>query len=567
MSIIGGAIRASVVSDLQNPHAWLSSALGGSRVTKSGQDVGAATALTLPVYYAALRNISEDVGKLPFVLYERRGDKRTPVPEHPVYPLIHDEPNPEMSSQAFRELLTHWAISDGTGYAEVVRAGNQTPLELWPIHPSRVRALRKEDGSLWYAVRGNLVSSDGKRIERDDVIPADDMLVIHGIGSDGMTGYSAVAIAAETIGLGLAAQSYGASFFGGGTAINAIITTDKKLTNEGIEEVRKGWRERYTGPDASQQPAILGPGWDFKRIDVPPDQAQFVESRRLTVEDVARVLRMPLSKIGAGDGGAGGEEEAIAYVRDTLMPWFVRWENAVRRWLLAPSERATHYAKFTEKAMLRGSIAAQSTYFHQVLGDGINNINEVRDILDYDPIEGGDQFFVALNRIPLDKAPKYADAVIRKSATGAEPKQANPTDEGGGANNDPRPTKENAKRIGATFLNAACRRLAHKAAKASEAANPKSGSAFAAWSTDFYSGLAREAVESLAEQASACGALLGTDVPATRWIGAVNAMVEAWGRACARAHGSGTMAVWLEGMNRAGPDLALAVVEAIGGGE
>ena len=567
MSIIGSALRASAVSDLTNPAGWLTTALGGTRRTKAGQDVGPKSAMTLPVYYACIRNIAEDVGKLPFVLFEQDGKKREPAMEHPVYPLIHDEPNPEMGSQAFRELLTHWAIGDGTGYAEVVRGANGVPAELWPIHPSRVRRVRLTDGSLWYNVRGSYASNDGSRVEADVQIPAADMLVIHGLGSDGMTGYSAIEIAAEAIGLGLAAQSYGATFFGGSTAINSVLTTTNKITNETKEKMRADWQERYTGPDAHHRPVILDGTWDFKRIDIPPDQAQFIETRRLTVEEVARVLRMPLSKIGAGDGGAGGEEEAIAYVRDTLMPWFVRWERAVARWMLAPSERAAYYAKIVDQAMLRGNHAARSAYYQMMQNNGNLTINEVRELEEKNPIEGGDQHFVALNRIPLEDAPAYAKAIIQKSATGAEPLQKNPTDEGGGSNNEPRPTKENAKKIGAVFLNATCRRLAHKAAKASEAANTKGGSAFAAWSTDFYAGLTREAIESLSEQAAACGSLLGTDVPATRWTEAVRTQVEAWGRACAHAHGSGTMTAWIASMNGSGPELALAVVEAIGGGE
>lgn len=547
--------KQSAVSDLRNPTAWLADALGGSRQTQAGQAVTPETALTLPIYFAAIRNLSEDVGKLPLCVYRTDGRVKSRDHSHPAYGLLHDSPNAEMSSMAFRELMTSWALSNGTAYAEIVRSG-PSPTALWPIHPSRVRPLRTEDG-LWYRVRA---ATTGEEV----VIPHEDMFVLHGLGGDGYTGHSVIRVAAEAIGVGLATQAYGSRFFGGSTAINSLLVASGSMPDDSVmEKIRQSWINRYSGPDATQAPAILPPGWDFKRVDISPEDAQAIEARVFQVKDIARVLRMPLSKVGASESGSAGEHERIDYVTDTLMPWFVRWEQEANRKLLGTYERTTHYVKHVVQGLMRGDHAARANYYRTLQSTGVLTINDVRELEDLNPVEGGDTHFVPLNTIPLTLADDYAAATVASVAKGMEPRLANPSGEGGGADNEPREgpvDHAKAQAVAMRFLAPMTQRLAVKEARAMEREATKAGghrSKFEAWVGAFYPALEAEATDMLAEPIKGVALLVGSASPdLSGWY--ANHRREA-----VAAFASGSVAGRLDYLaTKAGPEMAEMIVRA-----
>lgn len=535
--------KQSAVSDLRHPTAWLTNAFGGGRQTIAGQNVNPETALTLPIYYAALRNLSEDVGKLPLCVYQTEGKVKSRATGHPAYSLLHDQPNPEMGSMAFRELMTKWALAWGTGYAEIVRNG-ATPVSLWPIHPNRVRTVRTVDG-LWYRVKA---ASTGEEV----VVHHEDMFVLHGLGDDGLSGYSVIRVAAEAIGVGLATQAYGSMFFGGSTAVNSLLTADKMLDDSALEKVRNQWRERYTGPNATQMPVVLPPGWDFKRVDISPEDAQAIEARVFQVKDIARVLRMPLSKVGASESGSAGEHERIDYVTDTLMPWFVRWEQEANRKLLGTFERSTHYVKHIVQGLMRGDHTARANFYRTLQATGVLTINDVRELEDLNPVEGGDTHFVPLNTIPLTLADDYAAATVASASKGMEPKLANPSGEGGGANNQPDPSK--ASLAASKFLSPMCQRLAVKEAKAMERGAKGD---FMAWVETFYPAMEAEASDMLAEPMAAVAMLTGRETPSlSGWFANHR-------RAACEAHKAGAVPARLDYLaTKAGPEMTAWIVGA-----
>lgn len=391
MGVLAGLL-ASAVSDLRHPTAWLVDAVSG-RSTSTGERVSPETAQTIPAYFAAIRVVSEDVAKLPLIVYKRlepRGKDR--APDHPVYRLLHKAPNPEMSSFAFREVLTQHALSWGNGYAEIVRDGSGTPTEVWPIHPSRVRAMR-EDGVLRYDVR-----------EDQGWVPVDpyNMLHIHGPGGDGVSGLSMAQLLAESIGVSLATQRYAAAFFGNNSSPGGILSHPTRLSPEATQNLRKSWEERHGGSANVGRVAILQEGMTWQSISIPNEDAQFLETRRFQVEEIARAFRIPPHMIGDLSKATFSniEQQALEYVQNTLMPWLVRWEQEVSRKLFDAADDE-HFAEHLVTSLLRGDQAARSAFYSTLFNIGSLSPNDIRELENMNPVEGGDEYFrpLAMQRL------------------------------------------------------------------------------------------------------------------------------------------------------------------------
>ena len=397
-----------MLSDLRHPTAWLTNwALGG--VTQAGIRVNPQSAMGLSTYYACIRAISEDVGKLPLLTYQRlepRGKKR--LPDHWAYPLLHDAPNADMTAMTFREVLTHHALGWGNGYAEIVRRGDGIPGALYPIHPSRVHLQRDAQGRLVYDVYGNDgiyaaagISAQAIRLQQDDV------LHIKGLGSDGYTGYSIVQLAAESLGLTLAAQTFGAAFFGGGAALGGVLEHPGKLGDTAKVYLRESWQQLYGGPFNAGKTAILEEGLKYTRLGIPPEEAQFLETRTFQVPEICRWLRVPPHKVQHLDNAhyTNIEHQNLEYITDTLMPWFVRWEGELRRKLFA--DEPDIFAEHLILGLLRGDQAARSQYYKTRFELGTLSPNDIRELENENPItadEGGEMYYIAANNFRPLKA-------------------------------------------------------------------------------------------------------------------------------------------------------------------
>lgn len=393
--------RADFLSDVRHPTAWLTNwALGG--VTRAGIRVSPQSAMGLSTYYACIRNISEDVGKLPLLTYRRllpRGKER--VPGHWAYPLLHDAPNDDMTAMTFREVLTAHALGWGNGYAEIVRNGRGIPGAFAPIHPSRVHLQRDDQGRLVYDVYGNDGIYSAAGINASTIrLPQDDVLHIKGLGSDGYTGYSIVQLAAESLGLSLAAQTFGASFFGGGAALGGILSHPKTLSPEGQVHLRESWQTAYGGPWNAGKTAILEEGMTYTRIGIPPEEAQFLQTRIFQVPEVCRWFRMPPHKAQHLDNAHYNnvEQQNLEYVVDTLMPWLVRWESELRRKLFADEPEV--FAEHLILGLLRGDQAARAAYYKARFEMGTLSPDDIREIENENPLpagEGGNLYYLAAN--------------------------------------------------------------------------------------------------------------------------------------------------------------------------
>ncbi len=388
-------------SGVANPARWLVDwAAGGERST-SGERVNERTALGLSAYLACIKNISEDVGKLPFDIYKRLTPRgRQEMPEHPVDYLLSVgnstiDPYPDMSAMTFRETLTAHALGWQGGFAEIVRNDAGVPMELHPLDPTTVQVLREMEGErrIYYMV-------SGVRLEKSQVFH------IHGLGYDGLTGYILARIAKDPIGNALAAQKFAGSFFANGTVSTGVIEVPAAMTDTAFKHLRESFHARHGGGENAHKPIILEGGAKWSTTSTEPEKSQMVEVLYHGVEEVARLFRMPLHKIGHLQRSTNNniEQQALEYFQDTLMAWLCRWEAEVCRKLLSRSERKTLYAKFCINALLRGDVAARSAFYTAMRNIGVYSANDIREKEDDNPIEdgGGDTYLVQTSYAPLE---------------------------------------------------------------------------------------------------------------------------------------------------------------------
>lgn len=388
-------------TSLANPAAWLTAALGGGP-TDAGVTVNHRTALKLSAVFACTNVLSQDVAKLPFITYRRvdRGGKER-ARDHPVFRLLHDEANPQMSAYNLRRTLQAHVTLWGKAFAEIQRNGAGDPVALWPLLPDRTEVER--------------VGGEKRIVTRvggeKHVLSDDDVLHVPGLGFDGLRGYSVVGFARESIGGAMAAEQFGSRFFGNGARPGGVIMLDRSLSEQAQQRVRDSWERMHQGLSNAQRVAILDEGMKYESIGVPPEDAQFIATKQHGVEDVIRFFRMPPHKvqhlIHAGVR-ANVEAENISYVTDTLQSWLVNWEQEVNRTLFRDEERDTFFAEHQVQGLLRGDSEARAEFYQRGINNGWFSVNDVRGFENLNPIEGGDRHFVPLNLIPLDGADALA---------------------------------------------------------------------------------------------------------------------------------------------------------------
>ncbi len=385
MSIIAALLKTGSRTEGE---VTLSRSAFGPRTT-AGVSVSADSAMALAAYYACLRNISEDLAKLPLHVYRRlepRGRER--VKDHPAYRALHVRANDESSAMSVRETLVHHAMGWGGGFAEIVRNGND-PLSLWPIHPSRVKLWRTNAGRLKYRIR-----LDGG--QQTDLNPQD-VFHLHGLGGDGLMGYQLSVLAKEAVGLGLEAETFGAAYFGNGTVIRGILEHPGTLSDTARRRLAEYMADEHGGAAKAHGTRILEEGMKWKSMAIPADEAQFLETRQFQVEEIARWFRMPPHKIQHLLRSTFGniESQAIEYVVDTLTPWATRFEQEA--WAKLLDEAPDLYAEHNFSGLLRGDDAKRAAYYQSRFNVGSLSQNDIRELENENPIEGGDEYYVPMN--------------------------------------------------------------------------------------------------------------------------------------------------------------------------
>ncbi len=289
-----------------------------------GKRVSDRTAMQHAVVYACMRVLSEAIAQLSLHVYEYTENGKKRVQEHPLYFLLHDQPNEEMTSFIFRETLMSHILIYGNAYAQILRNGRGNVIGLYLLMPDKMKVDRDDKNRLIYIYSRYDEANPNLKEQGDIVLYTDEILHIAGLGFDGLVGYSPIAMAKNAIGISLACEEYGATFFANGASPSGVLEHPGVIKNP--ERVRQAWQAAY-GSANSHRTAIFEEGMKYTLISIPNNEAQFLETRKFQLEEIARLYRVPLHLIGDLDHATFSniEQQSLEFVKYTLDPWIVRW--------------------------------------------------------------------------------------------------------------------------------------------------------------------------------------------------------------------------------------------------
>jgi HK97 family phage portal protein len=368
---------------------------GGNR-NPSGVKVDAETALRSTVVLACIRVLSTSVAGLPLHLYRRlSGGGKEIAREHPLYRLLHSQPNSWQTSFEWREQMMLHLLSHGFALDEKVYTGGAIS-EIVPLHPSRVKTEQLENNRLRYTYREASGSST--------VYTQDAVMSVRGMSDDGVNGMSTIELARDAIGLARACEIHGATFFGNGARPGVILSTDQMLSPEAAENTRNQWERAHRGPDRSNRTAVLQGGLKVSELGGNNQESQFLEARRFQVEEVCRLFGVPPHLVGdlTRSSFSNIEQQSLDFLTNGLMPYLRRIESSIARDLLEGDDE--YFAEFDTRGVLRADAAGRSSYYNTMWNLGVLSVNEIRSLENLNPVESGDVRFVQLNMTTLDKA-------------------------------------------------------------------------------------------------------------------------------------------------------------------
>ena len=371
----------------------------------SGKSVTARSAIQLSTVYACVRVISETVASLPLNVYEvtERGGVR--ALEHPLQRLLHDEPNPEMTSFVWRETMLSHLLLWGNSYCQIIRNGRNGIVGLYPLLPDHMEVDRDSKGRLTYTY----TTSEGRIVR----LAPEDVLHIPGLGFDGVMGYSPIALEKSAVGLSIAAEEYGSKFFGNGAMPSGVLTHPNTVKDP--KRLRESWNAAYGGSANSGKVAILEESMSFTPISIPNDAAQFLETRKFQVTEICRIFRVPPHMIGDLERATFSniESQNISFAVHTIRPWLVRIEQAMNRALFSESEKAgsssgrRYYAQFNLDGLMRGDYKSRMEGYAIARQNGWMSANDIRELENLNPIpaeDGGNTYLCNGNLVPVGLA-------------------------------------------------------------------------------------------------------------------------------------------------------------------
>ena len=378
--------------------------------SSSGKIVNEKTALSVSAVYACVRVLSESIASLPLDLFKyvpSVGSEKDR--EHPLFRVLHDEPNPEMTSFMFRETAQQHLLTYGNSYSQIIRNFYGQVTALYPLMPDRMEVHRDDEtGEIYYLYR---VRKDdiiqGVKKEEQVRLDASDVLHIAGLGFDGLVGYSPIAMMRDSIGATLAAEEYSSKFFDNGATPSGVLEHPGVLKDP--EKLRDSWHKAYGGSGNAGKVAILEEGLTFKSISISPADAQLIEVRKFQIEDIARIFRIPPHMIGDLEHATFSniEHQSLEFVKFTLGPWMARWEQAMNRSLLNAKDKQDHYIQFNAEGLLRGDLKSRNDAYAVARQNGWMSANDIRrkEGMDLIPAElGGDRYLCNGNMVDIGTA-------------------------------------------------------------------------------------------------------------------------------------------------------------------
>ena len=374
--------------------------------SSSGKAVNEKTALQTTAVYACVRILAETIASLPFHTYRYTLNGKEKAIEHPIYYLLHSEPNPEMTSFVFRETLMTHLLLWGNAYAQIIRDGRGRVLGLYPLLPNKVIVNRNQHGELVYQYE-----KDGQTY----FLRSYEVLHIPGLGFDGLIGYSPIAMAKNAIGMAIATEEYGAKFFANGANPGGVLEHPGVVKDPA--RIRESWNAVYQGSSNAHRVAVLEEGMKFQSIGIPPEQAQFLETRKFQLNEIARIFRIPPHMIGDLEKSSFSniEQQSLEFVMYTLDPWVVRWEQAIQRALFTENEKRQYFVKFNVDGLLRGDYQSRMNGYAVGRQNGWLSANDIRELENLNRIPedlGGDLYLINGNMTKLKDAGAFANNKI-----------------------------------------------------------------------------------------------------------------------------------------------------------
>ena len=381
---------------------------GGSA---AGKRVNERSAMQMTAVYSCVRILAEAVAGLPLHLYRYKDDgSKEKALNHPLYLLLHNEPNPEMSSFVFRETLMTHILLWGNAYAQIIRNGRGEVMALYPLMPDRMAVDRDDKGRLYYEYT---TSADDAPISKGSIVrlKPSDVLHIPGLGFDGLVGYSPIAMAKNAIGLAIATEEYGSKFFANSAQPSGVL--EHPGTIKDPQRVRDSWMSQFGGSANSNKIAVLEEGLKYTPISISPEQAQFLETRKFQINEIARIFRVPPHMVGDLEKSSFSniEQQSLEFVKYTLEPWLVRWEQSIQRTLFSADEKKRYFVRFNVEGLLRGDYASRMNGYAVGRQNGWMSANDIRELENLDRIpaeEGGDLYLINGNMTKLKDAGIFA---------------------------------------------------------------------------------------------------------------------------------------------------------------
>jgi HK97 family phage portal protein len=353
-------------------------------------------ALTHSAVWSSVRVISETIAALPWRVHQRQGNGNTVLENSDLDYTLHIQPNPEQSAFSWRETILAHALLWGNGYAEIERNNRGEAWNLWQIAPDKLHSDRTADGRLWYFKDG------------EPVLEADNVFHLHGLGFDGLTGYSVIRQAAKSMGISLALDAMAAATFANGGQPGVVFKQKdggRTLTAEGVKNLLESFDRRFSGPANGGKSMYLDGSIDIDTITLPFSDLQFLESRKFQVSEIARWFRVPPHKLADLERATFSniEHQSLEFVTDTLVPWITRLETEAQIKLIGRNNRQNRlYTKINVGGLLRGDIKSRYDAYGVGRTNGWLSANDIRSLEDMNPVAGGDEYIVQLNMVPVD---------------------------------------------------------------------------------------------------------------------------------------------------------------------
>ena len=354
----------------------------------SGEQVDEKSAMQIATVYACVRLLAESVAQLPLHLYRYTdsGTGKEMAADHPVYSIIHRQPNPEMTSFTWRETMMVHLLLWGNSYSQIIRDGKNGILSIYPLLPENVEVDRDERGEIFYIYHAYTDEAPGEK-NKDIIFRREEVLHVPGLGFNGLVGFSPIAMMKNALGSTLAVEKYGSAFFKNGAQPSGVLEHPGVLKNP--EKIRQNWTEVYGGANNAHKVCVLEEGMSYKAISLPPEDSQFLSTRQFGVEEICRIFRVPPHMVQDLQRATFNniEHMAIEFVMHTLMPWLIRIEQAIIKDVLVDEEKDQLFPKFNVDGLMRGDYKSRMEGYAVAITNGIMSVNDVRKLENLDPLE------------------------------------------------------------------------------------------------------------------------------------------------------------------------------------